>query len=74
MRERMRTELDTREAGVFDLKQGAGAIADIEFMVQYGVLLWASDHPEILRYTDNIRLLNSARGSRIRFSWNSSPS
>jgi glutamate-ammonia-ligase adenylyltransferase len=59
MRERMRTELSKAKRGEFDLKQDAGGIADIEFMVQYGVLLWAARHPEILRWTDNIRLLES---------------
>ena len=57
MRERMRSELGQRNAEKFDLKQDAGGIADIEFMVQYGVLAWAFTHPELLRYTDNIRLL-----------------
>jgi len=57
MRERMRAELGQRDAAIFDLKQDVGGIADIEFMVQYGVLAWAFTHPELLRYTDNIRLL-----------------
>ncbi|MDE2088512.1 MAG: bifunctional [glutamate--ammonia ligase]-adenylyl-L-tyrosine phosphorylase/[glutamate--ammonia-ligase] adenylyltransferase, partial [Gammaproteobacteria bacterium] len=57
MRGRMRAELARESAGCFDLKQGRGGIADIEFMVQYGVLLWARRHPELLRYTGNIRLL-----------------
>ena len=59
MRERMRAELDSREAGMLDLKQGAGGIADIEFMVQYGALRWAHVYPELVRYTDNIRILDS---------------
>lgn len=57
MRERMRAELGQRHVERFDLKQDTGGIADIEFMVQYGVLAWAHTHPELLRYTDNIRLL-----------------
>jgi glutamate-ammonia-ligase adenylyltransferase len=57
MRERMRAELGRHDPAVFDLKQDRGGIADIEFMVQYGVLRWAHDHPVLLRYTDNIRLL-----------------
>ena len=57
MRERMRAELGERQPHRFDLKQDAGGIADIEFMVQYGALAWAHSHPELLRYTDNIRLL-----------------
>ncbi len=57
MREKMRTQLSKAEAGKFDLKQDPGGIADIEFMVQYGVLAWAHEHPRLLEYSDNIRLL-----------------
>ncbi len=46
MRERMRAELDASTAEVFDLKQGRGGIADIEFVVQYAVLANASRYPE----------------------------
>ena len=59
MRLRMRAELGSRRAGQFDLKQDPGGIADIEFMVQYGVLRWAAEHEALLRYTDNIRLLEA---------------
>ncbi|PWG64907.1 bifunctional [glutamate--ammonia ligase]-adenylyl-L-tyrosine phosphorylase/[glutamate--ammonia-ligase] adenylyltransferase [Sediminicurvatus halobius] len=58
MRERMRREKAARKPGLFDLKQERGGIADIEFVVQYGVLAGASDYPGLLRYTDNIRLLD----------------
>ncbi|MQT52291.1 MULTISPECIES: bifunctional [glutamate--ammonia ligase]-adenylyl-L-tyrosine phosphorylase/[glutamate--ammonia-ligase] adenylyltransferase [unclassified Pseudomonas] len=69
MRAKMRDNLGTRltaagtaqnafEATVpFDLKQDAGGIVDIEFMVQYAALAWSREHPELLRYTDNIRIL-----------------
>ena len=57
MRERMREALSKGKSGHFDIKQDPGGIADIEFMVQYGVLAWACDHPGLLTYTDNIRLL-----------------
>jgi glutamate-ammonia-ligase adenylyltransferase len=57
MRKRMRKELSKEKKGQFDLKQGAGGIVDIEFMVQYGVLAWAHEKPDLLEYTDNIRLL-----------------
>lgn len=57
MRERMRRELGSKAPGRIDLKQGAGGIADIEFMVQYGALCWASKLGEHIDYTDNIRLL-----------------
>ena len=65
MRERMRAELDTREVGVLDLKQGAGGIADIEFMVQYGALRWAHAYPELIRYTDNVRILDSFADAEV---------
>ena len=59
MRARMRRELLLKEAGVFDLKQGAGGIVDIEFLVQYLVLLGACRHSELLQWTDNVRLLGT---------------
>ena len=63
MRARMRTELEHRQAGVFDLKQGLGGIADIEFMVQYAVLRWACEEPALLGITDNMRLLEQLADS-----------
>ncbi|HBX57108.1 bifunctional [glutamate--ammonia ligase]-adenylyl-L-tyrosine phosphorylase/[glutamate--ammonia-ligase] adenylyltransferase [Pseudomonas sp. UBA2684] len=41
----------------FDLKQDAGGIVDIEFMVQYAALAWSRQYPELLEFTDNIRIL-----------------
>ncbi len=41
----------------FFIKHDRGGIVDIEFMVQYSVLAWASRDPELTRYTDNVRLL-----------------
>jgi glutamate-ammonia-ligase adenylyltransferase len=57
MRLRMRKELSQAGPGQFDIKQGAGGIADIEFLVQYWVLDAAQSHPELLTYTDNVRQL-----------------
>ncbi|WP_296266360.1 bifunctional [glutamate--ammonia ligase]-adenylyl-L-tyrosine phosphorylase/[glutamate--ammonia-ligase] adenylyltransferase [Pseudomonas sp. UBA6562] len=52
------TAANAYEPGLpFDLKQDAGGIVDIEFMVQYAALAWSHDHPALLRWTDNIRLL-----------------
>ena len=58
MRERMRANLSRDTETNFDLKQGKGGIADIEFMVQYAALRWASKLGDYLDYTDNIRLLD----------------
>jgi glutamate-ammonia-ligase adenylyltransferase len=57
MRARMREQLDRSEGGRFDLKQGAGGIGDIEFLVQYLVLANAGRHPAVIHYSDNIRQL-----------------
>jgi len=57
MREKMRRELVRGGEDQFDVKQGAGGIADIEFMVQFGVLRWAHQHSTLLEFTDNIRIL-----------------
>ena len=57
MRQRMQRELSKAGAGEFDIKQDAGGIADIEFLVQYWVLAAANAHPELLTFTDNIRQL-----------------
>lgn len=59
MRERMRSELDRSKEQHFDLTQGAGGIPDVEFMVEYGVLRWAHEHPDLLGHTDNLRLLEA---------------
>jgi glutamate-ammonia-ligase adenylyltransferase len=45
---------------IFDLKQDPGGIVDIEFIAQYLVLRHAADHPEMARWTDNVRILETA--------------
>jgi len=65
MRERMRAQLDKTRPGSFDLKQGTGGIADIEFMVQYAVLRWAHEYPDLTEWTDNIRLLDALMRHRV---------
>jgi glutamate-ammonia-ligase adenylyltransferase len=59
MRDRMRRELSKGSADRFDLKQDRGGVADIEFMVQYGVLAGAHATPALVDFTDNIRLLEA---------------
>jgi glutamate-ammonia-ligase adenylyltransferase len=41
------------------LKNGAGGIGDIEFLVQYLVLNEAAAHPDVIFYSDNIRQLEA---------------
>jgi glutamate-ammonia-ligase adenylyltransferase len=57
MREKMREAQVSKDKHQFDLKQSKGGIADIEFIVQFGVLDQAAKNPALTTYTDNIRLL-----------------
>jgi len=57
MRERMRKELIRGGGEQFDVKQAPGGIADIEFLVQYAVLRWSVQYPQLIQWTDNIRQL-----------------
>jgi len=68
MRARMRRELgsgDSAPLAQWDLKQDAGGIADIEFMVQYAALRWAARLGDYLDFTDNIRLLEGIADARL---------
>ncbi|MGB0450069.1 MAG: bifunctional [glutamate--ammonia ligase]-adenylyl-L-tyrosine phosphorylase/[glutamate--ammonia-ligase] adenylyltransferase, partial [Porticoccaceae bacterium] len=66
MREKMRKHLGrATKDGKFPLKQGIGGIVDIEFMVQFAVLAWSHNHPELTRWSDNIRILESLARSGL---------
>ena len=65
MRERMRRERRQPLAGEFDLKQDPGGIVDIEFLVQYLALLHAHRYPELVVWTDNVRLIQTLIGSAV---------
>jgi [glutamine synthetase] adenylyltransferase / [glutamine synthetase]-adenylyl-L-tyrosine phosphorylase len=65
MRLRMRRELSEAGPGQFDIKQDAGGIADIEFLVQYWVLASAADRPELVAFSDNIRQLEGLADAGI---------
>ncbi|KRA46387.1 bifunctional [glutamate--ammonia ligase]-adenylyl-L-tyrosine phosphorylase/[glutamate--ammonia-ligase] adenylyltransferase [Pseudoxanthomonas sp. Root630] len=57
MRARMRAELDRSDAARFDLKQGAGGLVDLEFLLQYLVLRDAGLRPGLQRPRDTPGLL-----------------
>ena len=62
MREKMRANLGSKKQGgeeVFHIKQDAGGIVDIEFIVQYCVLAFSHQHAQLLEVTDNMRLLDA---------------
>ncbi len=65
MRDRMRRELSESGPGTFDLKQDAGGLADIEFLIDYWVLASSHEQPELVRYSDNIRQLEQLEAAGL---------
>lgn len=65
MRSRLRDQESDLDPDVFDIKQGKGGIVDIEFIVQYLVLHHAGQYPDIVRWTDNVRLLQALNETGI---------
>jgi glutamate-ammonia-ligase adenylyltransferase len=61
----MRKELSSTDPGLFDLKQDTGGIVDIEFLVQYLVLLKSCEYKELLKWTDIVRLLETLKETGI---------
>ncbi|MFC5458306.1 bifunctional [glutamate--ammonia ligase]-adenylyl-L-tyrosine phosphorylase/[glutamate--ammonia-ligase] adenylyltransferase [Massilia niabensis] len=57
MRTRMHEATPNRSA-LFDLKQDAGGMIDVEFIVQYLVLRYAAMHPQLTANAGNIALLH----------------
>lgn len=62
MREKMRDSLGTKtlegqSPNVFHVKHDCGGIVDIEFLCQFAVLGWSHQFPELLRWSDNVRVL-----------------
>jgi glutamate-ammonia-ligase adenylyltransferase len=65
MRERMRKGHSKGDPDIFDLKQDAGGIIDIEFIVQYLVLLKSCEYRELIKWTDIVRLLETLKETHI---------
>jgi glutamate-ammonia-ligase adenylyltransferase len=61
MRERWRAERDRSTADLLDLKQGAGALLDIEFILQTLVLLQAKTKPQLLDSGNSAELIAIAK-------------
>ncbi|PJK07038.1 bifunctional [glutamate--ammonia ligase]-adenylyl-L-tyrosine phosphorylase/[glutamate--ammonia-ligase] adenylyltransferase [Lysobacteraceae bacterium NML71-0210] len=57
MREKMRAELDRSHAAQLDIKQGMGGLVDIEFLLQYLVLLHASRLPALAALRESSQLI-----------------
>ncbi len=56
MRKKMFDNLDRGNDKLFDLKESRGGIVDIEFLAQYLMLREAPDHPDMVLWTDNVRI------------------
>jgi glutamate-ammonia-ligase adenylyltransferase len=65
MRRRMRKELSIGDAHSFDIKQDAGGLADIEFLIDYWVLARSDVHPELVTYPDNVRQLEALEATGL---------
>ncbi len=65
MRTRWRKESDRSNETTLDLKQGRGALVDIEFLIQALVLEHASDFPRMLSATNTIDLIEMAASSHL---------
>ncbi|MBE0505834.1 MAG: bifunctional [glutamate--ammonia ligase]-adenylyl-L-tyrosine phosphorylase/[glutamate--ammonia-ligase] adenylyltransferase [Marinospirillum sp.] len=67
MRIKMRDNLGSKKtaADEFHIKQDAGGIVDIEFIVQYCVLAYSHAHPALLEFTDNMRILDALAATEV---------
>jgi glutamate-ammonia-ligase adenylyltransferase len=63
MRLKMRAELDRSDAARFDLKQGAGGLVDLEFLLQYLVLRDSPSHAALLNPRNTQGLIDVLRGA-----------
>lgn len=63
MRQKMLDHLSSEATGestkVFHVKQDRGGIVDMEFLVQYLLLANAHQHPDLARWSDNIRSIDA---------------
>nr|CAA6828438.1 MAG: Glutamate-ammonia-ligase adenylyltransferase (EC [uncultured Thiotrichaceae bacterium] len=59
MRQKMWQSPGSTDKQLINLKKDHGGITDIEFMVQYLILANAHEYPELVRWSDNIRQLES---------------
>lgn len=64
MRQKMR-DAHKVPAGLFDVKHSAGGMVDCEFAVQYLVLAYAKNHPELIANKGNIALLQRAQDAGL---------
>ena len=59
MKETARSNFTSNEHAQDDIKLGDGGLVDIEFITQFGVLSNAEAQPDLLQWSDNVRLLET---------------
>ena len=62
---KMRDRIRTSKGNTSDLKIGEGGLIDAEFIVQYTVLRYAADIPELAQHTDMVSLLKIIGSQRL---------
>lgn len=65
MLDQLSSSVKSKAKEQFEIKHDAGGVVDIEFMVQYIALRGAHDFPELVRYTDNVRILERTPDSHL---------
>jgi len=70
MRQKMVDHLSTEASGedaksVFHIKQDPGGIVDLEFLVQFCILANASNHPDLAKWSDNVRSIDALSASGV---------
>jgi glutamate-ammonia-ligase adenylyltransferase len=65
MRARWRSERDRSTATLLDLKQGPGALLDIEFLLQALVLMHAHEQPALLAQTNTAALIAAVAAAGV---------
>lgn len=65
MRDRMRKAKDESTSDRLDVKQMSGGLIDIEFIAQFSALRRGHECPEILLFTDAIRILETLESAGI---------
>ena len=64
MRQKMYSQHNAKEKS-FDLKNDKGGLVDIEFLVQFFVLMYSTKYPNLLSNTGNLALINALEGYKL---------
>ncbi len=65
MRRKMRSHLDRSSDKLYDIKEGMGGMIDVEFISQYLLLKYAPLYPDLVLWTDNVRILDECERLEI---------